>query len=237
MTEGISVGICDDTTYWREQIVEMVSDYQIKKQLNVCVKQYESAEEYIKAQDDIDVLFLDIEMNGMSGIELKDILIENKRNEMIVFMTNFDMYIREAFGKNVCGFIDKPVSKEKVFSILDKIAEEKKENADCQLAAELHVALKEIQYIKSNDKYVEIHTEDGVVPGYISLKECENILPSKMFIRVSRFYIINYAAIKNVEGAIEMSDGQKIKISRGKIKQIKKQYVDYLMDIRFPYTY
>ena len=70
------------------------------------------------------------------------------------------------------------------------------------------------------------------MPGYISLKECEDILPVQTFIRVSRFYI---AAIKNIAGTIEMNDGQKIKVSRGKLKEIQRQYADYLMEIRFPY--
>lgn len=217
MTEGVSVGICDDVLLWREEITDKVLAYQTEKQIQITIKQYSCAEDYLKAQDDI------------------DILIQNKRKEMIAFITCYDGYIREAFGKNVCGFIDKPVSREKVFEVLDKAVEEKKENAVCRLTAETGVSLKEIQYIKSNDKYIEIYTENGVVPGYISLKECEDILPVQTFIRVSRFYIVNFAAIKNIAGTIEMNDGQKIKVSRGKLKEIQRQYADYLMEIRFPY--
>lgn len=217
MTEGVSVGICDDVLLWREEITDKVLAYQTEKQIQVTIKQYSCAEDYLKAQDDI------------------DILIQNKRKEMIAFITCYDGYIREAFGKNVCGFIDKPVSREKVFEVLDKAVEEKKENAVCRLTAETGVSLKEIQYIKSNDKYIEIYTENGVVPGYISLKECEDILPVQTFIRVSRFYIVNFVAIKNIAGTIEMNDGQKIKVSRGKLKEIQRQYADYLMEIRFPY--
>lgn len=217
MTEGVSVGICDDVLLWREEITDKVLAYQTEKQIQITIKQYSCAEDYLKAQDDI------------------DILIQNKRKEMIAFITCYDGYIREAFGKNVCGFIDKPVSREKVFEVLDKAVEEKKENAVCRLTAETGVSLKEIQYIKSNDKYIEIYTENGVVPGYISLKECEDILPVQTFIRVSRFYIVNFVAIKNIAGTIEMNDGQKIKVSRGKLKEIQRQYADYLMEIRFPY--
>lgn len=217
MTEGVSVGICDDVLLWREEITDKVLAYQTEKQIQITIKQYSCAEDYLKAQDDI------------------DILIQNKRKEMIAFITCYDGYIREAFGKNVCGFIDKPVSREKVFEVLDKAVDEKKENAVCRLTAETGVSLKEIQYIKSNDKYIEIYTENGVVPGYISLKECEDILPVQTFIRVSRFYIVNFVAIKNIAGTIEMNDGQKIKVSRGKLKEIQRQYADYLMEIRFPY--
>ena len=217
MSEGVSVGICDDVLLWREEITDKVLAYQTEKQIQITIKQYSCAEDYLKAQDDI------------------DILIQNKRKEMIAFITCYDGYIREAFGKNVCGFIDKPVSREKVFEVLDKAVEEKKENAVCRLTAETGVSLKEIQYIKSNDKYIEIYTENGVVPGYISLKECEDILPVQTFIRVSRFYIVNFVAIKNIAGTIEMNDGQKIKVSRGKLKEIQRQYADYLMEIRFPY--
>lgn len=233
MVEKISVGVCDDNQYWREQIAGVAVGYQTEKGIDVFVKQYNSAEQYIEAHDDIDILFLDIQMNGMSGIELKNVLIRNKRKEMIIFVTCYDEYVREAFGKNVCGFIDKPVSKEKVFLILDKIVEEKKQNEKCQLVEGINIPLKEILYIKSNDKYIEIYTEDGIIPGYISLKECEKILPSKLFIRISRFYIVSYAAIRKMASTIEMSDGKMIRVGRGKLKELKNSYFDYVRDVIF----
>ena len=140
MTEGVSVGICDDVLLWREEITDKVLAYQTEKQIQITIKQYSCAEDYLKAQDDIDILFLDIEMSGMSGIALKDILIQNKRKEMIAFITCYDGYIREAFGKNVRGFIDKPVSREKVFEVLDKAVEEKKENAVCDELSGLRIS-------------------------------------------------------------------------------------------------
>ena len=82
MTEGVSVGICDDVLLWREEITDKVLAYQTEKQIQITIKQYSCAEDYLKAQDDIDILFLDIEMSGMSGIALKDILIQNKRKEL-----------------------------------------------------------------------------------------------------------------------------------------------------------
>lgn len=126
MTEGVSVGICDDVLLWREEITDKVLAYQTEKQIQITIKQYSCAEDYLKAQDDIDILFLDIEMSGMSGIALKDILIQNKRKEMIAFITCYDGYIREAFGKNVCGFIDKPVSRERYLRFWIKLLRRKK---------------------------------------------------------------------------------------------------------------
>lgn len=60
------------------------------------------------------------------------------------------------------------------------------------------------------------------MPGYISLKECEDILPVQTFIRVSRFYIVNFAAIKNIAGTIEMNDGQKNQSQPRKVKRNPK---------------
>ena len=94
MTEGVSVGICDDVLLWREEITDKVLAYQTEKQIQITIKQYSCAEDYLKAQDDIDILFLDIEMSGMSGIALKDILIQNKRKEMLAFITCYDGYLR-----------------------------------------------------------------------------------------------------------------------------------------------
>ena len=99
MTEGVSVGICDDVLLWREEITDKVLAYQTEKQIQVTIKQYSCAEDYLKAQDDIDILFLDIEMSGMSGIALKDILIQNKRKEMIAFITCYDGYIGRLLAK------------------------------------------------------------------------------------------------------------------------------------------
>ena len=58
MTEGVSVGICDDVLLWREEITDKVLAYQTEKQIQITIKQYSCAEDHLKAQDDIDILFL-----------------------------------------------------------------------------------------------------------------------------------------------------------------------------------
>ena len=55
MTEGVSVGICDDVLLWREEITDKVLAYQTEKQIQITIKQYSCAEDYLKAQDDIDI--------------------------------------------------------------------------------------------------------------------------------------------------------------------------------------
>ena len=119
-------------------------EYASSCQQKIEYRMYASAEEYLQAERHADILLLEIEMIGMSGIELKD-------------------------------WLEKPIQKDQLFLCLDKIVAVRGDCTQIRIGNDKCIPTDKIMYLKSIDKYVEIHTIDSIEVGYFSMKECQKI--------------------------------------------------------------
>ena len=225
---GIIIGICDNEDEWRNQILECIMEYISDCQQTIECRMYASAEEYLQAERHADILLLETGMTGMSGIELKDRLEKTGSREAILFISSHKEQMGEAFGKNVYGFLEKPIQKERLFACLNKIIAERKACVPIRIRKGRYIPSDEIMYVKSIDKYVEIHTIDSVEVGYFSMKECERILSETGFRRVHKSYLIHFRYVIKIEAEIVMQDGRMIRLMRGTVKELKEEYSDYI---------
>ena len=224
---GIIIGICDNEDEWRNQILECIMEYISDCQQTIECRMYASAEEYLQAERHADILLLETGMTGMSGIELKDRLEKTGSREAILFISSHKDQMGEAFGKNVYGFLEKPIQKERLFVCLDKIIAARKDRGQIRIGKGRYLFSDKIMYVKSIDKYVEIHTIDSVEVGYFSMKECERVLSEMGFRRVHKSYLIHFRYVIKIEAEIVMQDGRMIRLMRGTVKELKEEYSDY----------
>ncbi|WP_443939745.1 LytR/AlgR family response regulator transcription factor [Pedobacter sp. MW01-1-1] len=172
------------------------------------------AEEAFKSIESqaIDVLFLDIEMPGMSGIELVKGL--GTQTPYIVFISAKKEYAADAFDLSVVDFLVKPVTPDRFLKSILKIKElirNKTEVVFAQKKDEFifirdgHVIrrlkLNDIGYLEAKGDKVKIFTQDKVYSIHSSLKGVEEKLPTDVFLRVHRSFIINVGKIDLVEGS------------------------------------
>lgn len=158
----------------------------------------------------IDVLFLDIEMPGMSGIELVKSL-EGKR-PMVIFTTATVDYAAQAFDLNVVDFLTKPISPVRFLQAVEKardllktknLSVANKEDEfifirDSNIVRRLKVS--DILYMEAMGDYVKINVEGHVYSIHSSLKSVEQKLSQAIFLRVHRSFIINVSKIDTIEG-------------------------------------
>ena len=100
----MKIGICDDSVNDMKQIKETCTECLKNECENIEIITFSSAEEFLESDKIIDILILDIEMDGMSGIELKNYLQRKEIKTMIIFVTDHDELVLSAFGMNVFGF-------------------------------------------------------------------------------------------------------------------------------------
>ena len=224
---GIIIGICDNEDEWRNKISEYIMEYASCCQQKIECRTYASVEEYLQAEKHADILLLETGMAGMSGIELKDWLDKTGSREAMVFISSHKERIREAFGRNVYGFLEKPIQREQLFACLDKIIVGKNESGWIGIGKGRFLFIDKIMYIKSIDKYVEIHTVDSIEVGYFSMKKCQEILSEMGFRRVQRSYLIHFGYVEKIGAEIVMQDGIMIRPMRGTVKELKEEYSDY----------
>ena len=167
-----------------------------------------------------DLIFLDIQMPGMTGFEM---LKQLEEMPVVVFCTAYDQYSLDAFNANGIDYLLKPVkyerieqtisklnffrkelSRDKILNLLEKISDhpEKKSLTSITIkngARITFVSLEDIAYFKSSDKYVSLFTYEGEEKvTELTLSQLEAKLPGN-FMRIHRSVIVNTDAVKEVQ--------------------------------------
>lgn len=116
----ITIGICDDELDVRMDIKNAILNTMIDKDIEYQVKEFSNGEDvikYIELDNEIDILFLDIQMDGLDGMETARKLREYDRTTEIIFVTSIGEKISEAFEVRAFRFIKKPIQHE----VIEKI--------------------------------------------------------------------------------------------------------------------
>ncbi|KYG80268.1 LytR/AlgR family response regulator transcription factor [Roseivirga echinicomitans] len=178
-------------------------------------KNASEAEVFLKDQA-VDLMFIDINMPKVSGLELVESL---KPKPLIIFITAYREFASESYELDAVDYLVKPVSFERFYKAVDKAY---KQLQNLNNASEeafyvkvdrviTKVLMEDVLYIEGMKDYIKIHLKDqSSLVTLISLKQIENLLPSHLFVRVQRSFII----AKNKVNAI---DGNLIKIGETRI--------------------
>lgn len=228
---NVKICICDDSPEERVSIKTLVREWARRSGTEVTVFEFPTAEAFLFAYEDLmpDVVLLDIEMPGMSGVELAKRLRSGNKLIQIVFITGFSEYIAEGYEVAALHYLLKPVSPEKLFSTLDR-ALEKQETDGRKIVLETSaetvlVPLYEIRYIEVNKNYSTVYAESSYTVKR-TLKEIERELDER-FLKVGRSYIVNLHYISRVTRTeIFLRGGESVPLPRGAYETVNRAIID-----------
>ncbi len=220
--------VCDDQKVYRDDILAHCK--RVLPQEDIDYKVFASGEELLTSNEVFDFLFLDIEMTGMDGIRVKELLAQQGAKGKIIFLTSHAERMIEAFGTNVIGFLRKPAQDTDLIPIVQKMKQfMDRKTVEWEEDGRLYtVYTEEIRYIEVEDKYtyVFVGTERYLVRR--SLREWEAILPKSDFCMANRSCLVNLSLLDRVKSEIILEDGKIIPISRKYKKEIEEKYKEYL---------
>lgn len=197
--------IIDDDAFSAKIIEKFVSDTDFLEVAGIANGSMEAAR--MLRSEPIDLLFLDIEMPEMSGLDLLS-TIKNK-DLMVIVMSASREYAVEAFEQNVIDYLLKPVTYPRFLiaaqKVLDKVNQRTVPNQSSgftfikveQKLVKIHFA--DIQYVEALGDYVHIVSYNKKIIVYATMKAIASKFPAHKFIRVHRSFIINIDAITAVE--------------------------------------
>ena len=192
---------------------ELIASYIDKTPYMELVGRFSSAQEAIKTilEDKIDLLFLDINMPQLNGMEFARIVPSHCN---IVFATAYEQYAIEGFKVGAIDYLMKPVSYDEFITAANKalnrfelhqqaVAQQNKR--DCIIVKSdyklVQIPLECIEFIEGLKDYVKIHVnyQQQSIISLMGMKALENFLPSDKFIRVHRSYIVGTRHIRIIE--------------------------------------
>lgn len=178
-----------------------------------------------------DILLLDIDMPQSSGVEIKNRMEKYEDGPYVIFITGHDEMVYEAFGKNVIGFLGKPVDRVLFKKVMDKAVDFYESRfLSVQLPGGLELMCRDIIGVKAEHVYSTIVLEGGELSIRRSLREWEELLPEKDFIRVNEKWIIHYAFVDKIkDDKVTLRNGERLAVSRRRKLQLRDGYMSYCL--------
>ena len=199
----VTIAICDDDINCADLIENYISEF---KNVDADCDVYSSGEELIQAYsanaERYEVVFLDMEMEQLTGIETAKHIRELDEHVIIVFITSHTEYMYESFKCTPFRFLIKPLDKAEFTAafndICKKLSVHRKMLAFTENKARIRLYCDDIIYCESQNHCVSIHTKEKVYKLCRPLSELQEQLDKDLFCRVHKSYIINFHYVKSI---------------------------------------
>ena len=229
------IAICDDNIDYINIIENYIDKF---KKTAVECDAYISGEElvyaYQKNEEQYDVIFLDMEMKQLNGIETANRIHEVDEHVIIVFVTSYTEYMRESFKCAPFRFLVKPVDDKEFetafYDICKKLSQQRKVFAFTENKAKVRLYCDDIIFCESQDHWIWIHTKEKVYKICKSLTELYSQLDKEMFCRVHKSFVINFLYIKSIkDNNVQLYHCDNlVPISRSYKKEVLAEYTNFL---------
>ena len=231
----LKIAICDDEANQIEYLSNVVTTWAKKNRHAVEIKPYSAARSLLFdycEEKDFDILLLDIEMPGMSGVELAKAVRKENATVQIVFITGYYEYFSDGFDVSALHYLIKPADERKLMPVLDRAVSNLTYRQRSVLLTspegDRKVSLADIEYVESENVHVAVHTVSGVYRSRISLAKFAEQL-DETFIKVHRSYIVNLKYVKKITRTdITMVSGDLVPISRGMYDEVHAALIKFL---------
>lgn len=226
------LAVIDDNPTDIEYITSLTKKWADSATQALHIEPFPSAEAFLfayEADKAWDILLLDIEMGGQNGVELAKAVRQTGSAVQIVFITGFPDFIAEGYEVSALHYLMKPVSFEKLSSVLDRAADslskaEKRLRVTFDRQTDL-IPQKQILYIEAQKQYVLIHTAGETYRMKSTLSDVQKEL-DVYFYKCQRSFLVNLQYVKRIKNdCVLLTDGTEIPISRGLAEAIGKEII------------
>jgi len=232
------IAICDDESIHRNNCRTALTSCNILSE-DAVITECSSGEELIDAHAEcpFDIIFLDIQMGGISGLEAGHILRKSDKDVIIIYLTSHDQYVFNSFEIAPFDYILKSVHNNKICVILDRAVRTFKEQRHVVHFSwhDKLYALKvcEIVYLESEVRHVMFVTKNDRYTCIGKLSDYEQRLLSYGFLRCHQSFLINMGFIKSIGSkSILTTMGSEIRMSPGRKQYCLNTFSDHLVKYR-----
>lgn len=181
----------------------------------------------------VDVLFLDIDMPEISGMDIAQNLPDSGMQTLLVFVTSHDALVYKSFKYHPFGFIRKAYFEEEISAVVSSAVDEIRKNSDTfSFKANdgfYIVKLTDILYFESESNYIHVHTADQIYRFRGTLSSIEKELVPKGFIRTHKGFLVNQKHIYSIKSDdIVLSDKEVLPIGRTNKENVKSLIMRYM---------
>lgn len=223
------IAICDDEEFFRNQIKKCISE----AGMDFTADEYICGTDLVNSGSEYDIIFLDIDMPGISGIETAEKLRELGAESEIIFLTSHIEYVYEAFKVRAFRFLQKPVDPEKFSEAYRNAVENcRKEKIIIEYKGSVReMYVDNIVYIESSGEGTYVYdNKNTYCESPSSLKEWTEKLNGKSFYRIHKTYLISMRYVSSFEKNTVKLVGysEEFPIARRSVSDFRSAYLDFI---------
>lgn len=224
------IAVCQDNYAVAEEIKNLLFQYPGWKSV---IDIYYSGEAFLKTHMRYDIIFLGIEFEGVSGIEVAKQIRKLDKEVFIIFITSCKNFYQSAFNVHAFQYLIKPIYKNKLYLILDEILEyeyKDRETVCIKRQGEfIRIEVNSILYFEYIDRKIRMVFKNGEIILAYSLKEIKEIMNAYNFESPHRAFLVNLECIEKIKKyEIILSNGTAIPIAQKKASIFKKNFNEFL---------
>ncbi|MCI9077657.1 MAG: response regulator transcription factor [Lachnospiraceae bacterium] len=242
----MKAAIIEDDEIHADLLEKYLLEWSSNKNIIIEINKYPDAENFLFEWEPglgFDVLFIDIQMQKMNGVEMARTVRKKDNIVNIIFTTGITGYMEEGYDVEAMHYLVKPVNKSKIYVCMDKIFNRKKENSFILVHSkdEVHkIMTNQINYIEARGHgcIIELFSkENGIKNTKLlevseSISELETIVKAKNFTRCHRSYLCSIPNIHHIgKTEVTFDTGSHIPVSRRLHKDVNQAFIKYFSKI------
>lgn len=230
------IAVVEDEKAHRDLLLRYISLWRPETGEGVIPEAFDSAQSFLfryGERRDFDLLFIDIQMPGMNGMELARKVREGNRDIVMVFVTGMDAYLEEGYEVEALHYLIKPLDPDKVRTCLEKALKRRRRECYVTLHTEdevLKISQERINYIEARGRRCCVGRtgEKDVLEVKEGFSELEGMLDGDEFVKCHRSFLCRVGNIHHIGRTdIFFDDGSAIPVSRRLYQQVNQRFIEY----------
>ncbi len=235
----INIAICDDEAFMLSELEKMIHEFFDGKNVEINILQFPNGSVLLECDKHLDIIFLDIQMNGLNGIETAKILRSRHYKGFLIFVTVMEEMVFHSFEVQPFDYLVKPVEHKRFHQTMLRLLSAIKNSSDTNLLIQRGnecsiIPFDDIVYCEIINRKIFLHlARQEVIDYYEKIENLEKKLDGRFF-KCHRSYLVNLKYLRSYKkGIAYLSNGETIPVSRLRSEEFSNIILQYMKKWRY----